>query len=120
LSALAGRVGSPSRCWATTIHLPKAGEAFGWSLYAEPMNQRLGGILYWRKSGFSENIVRTVMSSHSYEPEATPEEARTLNQSIATFNNNMSSIAEESPANVIKGVSTVLPFDDKVDWLNAP
>lgn len=84
------------------------------------MNQRLGGILYWRNSGISGNVVRTVMSRHSYEPEATPEEARLLNQSIATFNNNMSSIAEESPENVVTGVSTELPFDDKVDWVNAP
>ncbi len=108
------------RCWATTIHLPKAGKNFGWSLYAEPMNQRLGGILYWRNSGFSGNIVRTVMSTHSYELEATPEEAAVVNRSIPNFNNNMSSIAEESPANVIQGVSPTLPFDDKVDWLNAP
>lgn len=108
------------KCWATTIHLPKAGKAFGWSLYAEPMNQRLGGTLYWRNSGFSGNIVRTVESSHSYEPEVTPEEAKVVNQSIATFNNNMSTISEESSENIIKGVSHVLPFDDKVDWLNAP
>ena len=70
--------------------------------------------------GFSGNVVRTVMSTHSYEPEATPEEAAVVNQSIPNFNNNMSSIAEESPANVIKGVSPTLPFDDKADWLNAP
>ncbi len=108
------------RCWATTIHLPKASPALRWSLYAEPMNQRLGGILYWRNSGFSGNVVRTVMSSRSYEPEATPQEAQVVNQSIATFNNNMSSIAEESPENVVKGVSSALPFDDKVDWINAP
>lgn len=108
------------RCWATTIHLPKAGEEFGWSLYAEPMNQRLGGILYWRNSGFSGNVVRTVMSSHSYELEATPEEAAVVNRSISTFNNNMSNVAEEPPADVIKGVSLDLPFDDKVDWVNAP
>lgn len=108
------------RCWATTIHLPKAGENFEWSLYAEPMNQRLGGILYWRNSGLKGNVVRTIMSTHSYEPEATPEEAAVVNRSIPTFNNNMSSIAEEPPADVIKGVSPDLPFDDKVDWLNAP
>lgn len=108
------------RCSATTIHLPKAGGKFGWSLYAEPMNRRLGGFLYWRNSGLSGNIVRNVMSTHSYEPETTPQEAEVVNRAIPNFNNDMSNIAEEPPANIIKGVSSKLPFDDGVDWLNAP
>lgn len=108
------------RCSATTIHLPKAGGKFGWSLYAEPMNEWLGGFIYWRNSGLSGNIVRTVMSTHTYEPEATPAEAEIVNSAIPNFNNNMSSISEELPANIIKTVSSTLPFDDSVDWLNAP
>lgn len=108
------------RCWATTIRLPKAGGGFGWSLYAEPMNQRLGGVLYWRRSGFSGNVVRTVMSSHTYEPEVAPDEAAIVNRAIPNFNNNMSNVAEETPANIIRGVSSKLPFDDDVDWLAAP
>jgi len=32
----------------------------------------------------------------------------------------MSTIAEEWPVNVIKGVSSKLPFDDNADWLNTP
>lgn len=107
-------------CWATTVHLPKAGKGFVWSLYAKPMDERLGGILRWRNSGFSGNTIETVMSSHSYEPEATPGEAKIVNRSIPKFNNNMSSISEESPADVQKEVSPELPFDDKVDWLNSP
>jgi hypothetical protein len=108
------------RCWATTIHLPKANSKFGWSLYAEPMNQRLGGFLYWRNSGLNGNILRTIMSTHSYEPEVTPEEAQIVNRAIPNFNNNMSNVAEETTDNIITGVSKTLPFDDGVDWLNAP
>lgn len=107
-------------CWATTIRLPPAGGKFAWSLYAEPMNQRLGGKLYWRNSGIKSNIVRTVLSSHSYESEATPEEAQLVNRAIPNFNSNMSSIAEETAADVVQGVSSRLPFGDKVNWVNAP
>ncbi len=109
-----------SRCSATTIHLPKAGSGLGWSLYAEPMNVRLGGWLYWRNSGFNGTIVRTVMSTHTYEAEAKVEEAEVVNRAIPNFNNNMSSISEEPPRQVIRGVSSKLPFGDDVDWLNAP
>jgi hypothetical protein len=108
------------RCSATTIHLPKPGGKFVWSLYAEPMNRRLGGFLYWRNSGLSGNIVRTVMSTHTYEPEATPAEAQIVNRAIPNFNNNMSSISEETTTDSMKRVSSKLPFDDMVDWLNAP
>jgi hypothetical protein len=108
------------RCSATTIRLPPAGGKFACSLYAEPMNQRLGGKLFWRNSGMKGNVVRTVMSGRDYEPEATPEEAQLVNRAIPDFNNNMSSIAEETPADVVQGVSSRLPFGDDVDWVNAP
>lgn len=108
------------RCSATTIRLPKAGGSLGWSLYAEPMNRRLGGVLYWRNAGLSGNTVRTVMSTRGYEAEATAEEAEVVNRAIPNFNNNMSNVAEVTPERIIKGVSSKLPFDDGVDWLNAP
>ena len=107
------------RCWATTIRLPPAGRSFEWSLYADPMSQRLGGFAYWRASGLRGNMVRTIMSTHTYESEASPEEAAALNREVPNFNNNMSNIAEESGDNVLKSSST-LPFGDDVDWLNAP
>ena len=61
-----------------------------------------------------------LMSSHSYEPEATPEEAQLVNRAIPNFNDNMSNIAEETAADVVQGVSSRLPFGDNVDWVNAP
>jgi hypothetical protein len=107
------------KCWATTVHLPPAAHGFAWSLYADPMNRTLGGKIYWRASGFSGNIVRTVMSSHSIEPEANATEAAVVNRAIPGFNNNMSNVAEEPPGNVLKS-SHVLPFADSVDWVNGP
>jgi hypothetical protein len=106
-------------CWATTIHLPPAEAPLRWSLYADPMDRRLGGIRYWRASGMAGNVVRTLMSTHSYEPEATVNEAMIVNLAIPNFNNNMSSIAEEKKADVVPS-STKLPFGDGVDWLADP
>lgn len=108
------------RCWATTIRLPKPGTKFGWSLYADPMNQRLGGTLYWRNSGMNGNVVRTIMSSRNYESEVSPDEAAIVNRAIPNFNNNMSSISEVATAGTAKVASQQLPFGDDEDWLNAP
>ena len=107
------------RCWTTTIRLPRAGKRFSWSMYALPMNRRLGGVTYWRASGFKENVVRTVMSSHAYEPEASSAEAAIVNRAIPNFSNNMSSISETT-AGSEKEASIRLPFNHKTDWLNAP
>ncbi|MBU6267985.1 MAG: transglutaminase family protein [Sphingomonadales bacterium] len=107
------------RCWATTVHLPKPGGFRKWSLYAEPMNERLGGVDYWRASGMNGSIVRTVMSRRSIKPELTPQEVQAVNRAIPNFNNDQSNIAEVSPASVLKS-SQVLPFADGVDWINAP
>ena len=107
------------RCWATTIRLPKASDNLSWSLYADPMNQRLGGTEYWRASGFSGNIVRTVMSRRNIMTEVPPAEAATANRAIPKFNNNMSNVAEVKLADVLPA-SLQLPFGDAVDWLNAP
>lgn len=108
------------RCWATTIRLPKPGPKFKWSLYAEPMNRRLGGTLYWRNSGMNGNVVRTVMSSRNYEAEVSPEEAAIVNRAIPNFNNNMSNVSEAVATGPIKLPSQQLPFSDADDWLNAP
>jgi hypothetical protein len=108
------------RCWATTIRLPSTASKFAWSLFADGMNRRLGGTLYWRASGMNGNVVRTVMSSHNYEPEATPEEAAIVNRAIPNFNNHMSSISESVTASAVRTASQQMPFRDDEDWLNAP
>jgi hypothetical protein len=107
------------RCWATTVRLPKAGARMAWSLFADPMAQKLGGVAFWRASGLSGNVVRTVMSRRSEQAELSPEMATALNRAIPRFNNKMSNIAEVAPRDVLKS-SAVLPFGDTVDWVNAP
>ena len=109
------------RCSATTVRLPRPGGGFAWSLYADPMNRRLGGVTYWRASSLDANVVRAVMSTHSYEPEVSPEEAKVVNAAIPGFNNNQSSISEEKSAGgPTRQKASRPPFDDTIDWLAAP
>ena len=63
--------------------------------------------------------MRTVMSTQTYEAEASPQEAVIVNREIPNFNNNMSSISEEATYSVTSA-SAKLPFDDDEDWLNTP
>jgi hypothetical protein len=107
------------RCYATTVRLPRAGGKFTWSLFANPVDRKLGGTVYWRASGFNKNIVRTVMSSHNYESEVSPQEAVALNQAISRFNDKMSNVAEEAPGSVLVSLP-ILPFGEDVDWVNSP
>lgn len=108
------------RCWATTIHLPQPDAGFAWSLSADPMYRKLGGFTYWRASGQDGTVVRTVMSTHTYEAEASPREAAIVNKAIPTFNNDMSQISEEAASDGQAPNKQQLPFDDKVDWLARP
>ena len=108
------------RCWATTIRLPRAGSGFAWSLSADPMYRKLGGFTYWRASGQDDTVVRTVMSTRTYEAEASPREAGIVNKAIPTFNNNMSQISEEAASEGQAPNKQPLPFADKVDWLGKP
>ncbi len=85
------------------------------------MDQKLGGVTYWRASGLDHEVVKVVMSTHSFEPEVTPQEAAAVDAAIPDFNNNMSSVSEDkSQVGVPAKGATPLPFGDDVDWLNAP
>ena len=107
------------RCWATTIRLPSPASGSAWTLSADPMYRKLGGFLYWRASGQSGTVVRTVMSTRSYEAEVPPREAAIVNKAIPTFNDNMSRVSEIAGQGTAVTAQT-LPFDDKVDWLARP
>lgn len=102
------------RCWASTIRVPKAGAGRTWSYDADAMNRKIGGVVYWRKSGMRGDVIRTVMSRSVEIPEITADEAKAQNEAIAGFNNNMSSVFEaDSPSTQSVGA---LPFGDGVDW----
>jgi hypothetical protein len=107
------------RCWATTIHLPPAVAGRHWSYSSDPVDRRLGGVIYWRAAGMSGNIVRTVMSRQSYTRDISAAEAAQVNDPKPPFDNYMSSVDESSSSSKGHQVSN-LPFSDAADWLGDP
>jgi hypothetical protein len=105
------------KCSVTTVHLPAAGKGFHWTYSSKPMNRRLAGVAYWRTAGLQNNIVRTVMSSQSFEREIPASEAPAINAQIPSFDNAMSTVQESASATP---VSAPLPFTDEPDWAANP
>ncbi len=99
-------------CFATTVRVPTADKGMHWYPGSEPMNQRLAGEVYWRAAGFSDGVMRTVMSSNIYLPEITAAEAAAVNAEIQSFDNNQSSVYEGRG----KLWSSSLPFSDNAGW----
>lgn len=102
------------KCWTTTVRLPETRRGWHWDYEAEPMNQRLAGTAYWRRSGLEGDIIRTVMSRNIYLPEITANEADAVNDIIPSFNNNQSSVYETKGNNPAS--SSGLPFGDAAHW----
>jgi len=107
------------RCWATTIRLPISSPKWHWTLFADPVDVRLGGTSYWRASGMNGNIVRTVMSRNVYQQEFSSAEARIVNDAIPTFNNKQSSIYQETGKPSTPAKRSILPFGDSEDWVGS-
>jgi hypothetical protein len=109
------------KCWATTIHVPVSSPKWHWTLFADPVDVRMGGTSYWRASGLRGNIARTVMSRNVYQQEFSSADARIVNTAIPTFNNKQSSIYQEEgkPPAAQPGKSAVLPFGDSEDWIGS-
>lgn len=105
------------KCHVTTVHLPAPTKGFHWTYSSKPMNRRLAGVAYWRVAGLENNVVRTVMSSQSFEREIPASEARAINAQIPSFDNAMSSV-EESVTGM--QVSVPLPFTAEPDWAANP
>jgi hypothetical protein len=106
------------RCWVTTVHLPPPTPGFHWTYSAKPVNRRLAGAIYWRTSGFTGNVVRTVMSRQSYTREISAAEAAQVKTQIPTFDNYMSSVDEGAGATPAQ--TSPLPFADEPDWAADP
>jgi hypothetical protein len=66
------------------------------------VNQKLGGVTYWRTSDMREGVVRTVMSKRFDVPEISSAEAQEVNRMLPKFDNNISRVyqisADETPA----------------------
>ena len=99
-------------CYATTVRLPEADKGMHWYPNSEPMNRRLAGQAYWRVSGLSDGVMRTVMSSNIYMREITAADAAAVNSQIQGFDNNQSSVYEGRG----KAWSSPLPFGDNAGW----
>lgn len=80
--------------WTTIIRLPPAAAKFRWRLYDDPMDVKLAGVSYHREAELQGGVVRSTMSIRSYEPEATAEQAKELNDKLPTFNNMISRVYE--------------------------
>lgn len=101
------------KCWTTTVHLPETRKGWHWDYEADPMNQRLAGTAYWRRSGLKGDISRTVMSRNIYLPEITAAEADAVNDIIPSFNNSQSRVYESAERPL---ASSSLPFGDAANW----
>jgi len=102
------------RCYATSIRLPAARAGWRWGYYADPVDRQLGGSDYWRASGLTDGVMRTVMSTRIDRPEISAEEARRTNDAISGFNNKISRVYEVAQAG--RTPSSPAPFGDDADW----
>jgi hypothetical protein len=75
------------RCWATAIRLPASSAKWKWDYRANPVNQKLGGVTYWRTSDMRDGVVRTVMSKRFDVPEISAAEAQEVNRLLPKFDN---------------------------------
>lgn len=103
-------------CYATSVHLPAADGRWRWTYYADPMNQQLAGVAYWRASGMKDTLVRTVMSRRALVSEITADEAKEANIAIPDFNNNISTVFQATKSEAHAAHSDPLPFGDMSDW----
>lgn len=106
------------KCYATSVRLPIPGPKWRWTYYADPMDRKLGGTIYWRASGMKDGLVRTVMSTRTEKPEISAVEAKAANDAIPDFNNNMSTVSQEAARGGAKpdAAREILPFTDTADW----
>lgn len=108
------------RCWATAIRLPAPSSKWKWDYRSNPMNQKMGGVTYWRVADMREGVVRTVMSRRNDVPEISAAEAQEVNRLLPKFDNKMSDvfqIATDKTPRVhvqLKGA----PFGEDTDWMS--
>ncbi len=108
------------RCWVTSIRLPADDPAWRWDLYAEPVDEELGGTAFWRRAAVNGQVLRTVMSRRTLVPEITPEQAADLNRRLPDFNNNISSVFQKRTfKGAAKWPEQPQPFADTTDWASA-
>lgn len=80
--------------WTTLIRLPPARPGWRWSYLSAPVDERLGGVAYWRVARLADGIMFTSMSRRAFEPEITQQEAQEIGERLPKFDNNMSQVYE--------------------------
>ncbi|MGE0667011.1 MAG: TonB family protein [Sphingomonadales bacterium] len=73
------------RCWATTIRLPEPQAGWRWDHDAGDVNRKAGGVAYWRRATVDGSVIRTVLSTRTYLPELSQQQAQELNDQIPSF-----------------------------------
>ena len=86
--------------WTTVIRLPPPGPSRRWYLYEDPVDLKLGGWSYHREAELDGGVVRSTMSTRSYQTEITAAQAAEVNEKLASFNNKISRVYEANPGAV--------------------
>ena len=109
-------------CSATTIRLPAATSQWEWDYIANPVNLRLGGRDYWRVASLQGGVMRTVMSSRTYLPEISAEQAKEVNERLPTFDNKFSRVFQTKKASLsahAAGATFAAGLEKSIDWSSA-
>ncbi|WP_370307065.1 DUF3857 domain-containing protein [Sphingobium abikonense] len=107
------------RCYATILRLPPLQKGH-WNIVGRRMNRSLGGVAYWRGLSIRDNIVRSVMSSRSIEPEISARQAAVLNAQINRFDDKMTRIDQDFTLAADVGKDEpMLAKGDAIDWLSS-
>lgn len=103
------------RCWAATIRLPPAKGKWRWSFRARHVNQTLGGVYYFRTSALDSDVMRTVMSRRTLQPEISAAEAVAVNAQRDAFDNKISRVFQITAAIPNTRPSSLAALDS-FDW----
>jgi transglutaminase-like putative cysteine protease len=85
-------------CAITNVHLPRSSGKLGWDYSADPFDVHIGGIRYVRSSAMAGGVVRTVRIHETLLPEIDAAAAAQANAEIASFDNSIGQIYQDSVA----------------------
>ncbi len=112
------------KCWVTTIKLPAADAKWHWDYSADPVDERLGGVAYWREAYLKGGVMRTIMSRRVELPEITRAMAEDLNTRLTGFDNHVSQVFQRLNADAVAPASQPARLGDwagatAADWMDA-
>lgn len=90
--------------WTTVIRLPPEKDGWTWAYRASQVDERMGGVAYWRDASLQNGVLRTTMSKRVLTPEITAEEAQAVNTRLPKFDNNVSRVWQYKAEGLLKVV----------------